>query len=131
MLFGGPAGNLSPPIIFTDKTIFMILFHLPWLGAQLHIPFFEFLNNKHLRSKWIFFLQKISFLTFFFCVACFYWKEIKYLKNGMWRSRQLNFLQNDARFSLLCQKLWEEIHLELWKVYFSGGEKNTSKYNKM
>ena len=28
----------------------------------------------------IFFLQKITFFAYFFCVACFYWKEIKYLK---------------------------------------------------
>ena len=78
-----------------------------------------------------FFFAKLIFCIFFFCVACFYWKEIKYLKNGMWLSRQLNFLQNDVRFSLLGQKLFEEIYLGWWKVYFSGGEKNNSKYNKM
>ena len=50
-----------------------------------------------------FFSEKI---VFFFCD----WKEIKYFKNGMRRSRQLNFLQNDAHFSLLGQKLWGEIH---------------------
>ena len=49
----------------------------------------------------------------------------------MWRSRRLNLLQNDAHFSLLGQKLWEEIHLGSWKVYFSGWEKNTSKCNKI
>ena len=45
-------------------------------------------------------------------------------------SSQLNFLQNDARFSLLGQKLWETIDLGWSKVCFSGDEKNTSKYNK-
>ena len=52
-------------------------------------------------------------------------------KKCMWQSRQLNFLQNDARFSLLGQKLEEGIHLGYQKVYFLGGEKNTSTYNKM
>ena len=76
------------------------------------------------------FSQNHIFAYFFFCVACFYWKEIKYLKNGMWQSRQLNFLQNDARFSLLGQKLWEEIFLVAKSVIFQEGRK-TSKYNKM
>ena len=40
------------------------------------------------------------------------------------------FLQNDARFNLLGQKLWKEIGFGWPKVYCSGGEKNTSKYNK-
>ena len=54
-LFGGPAGKPISSHYFTDKTNLMILFHLPWLGAQL---------LSHERSKWIFFLQKI---TFFLC----------------------------------------------------------------
>ena len=37
-------GSCKKPISshnFTDKTNLMILFHLQWLGAQLHIPFFR------------------------------------------------------------------------------------------
>ena len=78
-----------------------------------------------------FFFQKIAFLAFFFVLHVFTGKRFNIKKNGMSWSWQLNFLQNDASFSLLGQKLWEEIDLGWPKVYFSGGQKNASKYNKM
>ena len=38
---------------------------------QLHIPFFKFVNNKHLRSKWFFFLSKNHIFCIFFLCCMF------------------------------------------------------------
>ena len=125
-LFGGPAGSLSPPTILQIKQIwwFYFIYHDSTHSFTFH--FLEFLNNKHLRSKWIYFSSKNRIFCIFFFVLHVFTGNRSNIKNGMWRSRQLNFLQNDACFSLLGQKLWEEIHLGWRKVCFSGEEK---KYN--
>ena len=44
----------------------------------------------------------------YFFVACFYRKKSEYLKNGICEYKELNFLQNNACFSLPGRKLWEE-----------------------
>ena len=111
MLLGGPAENRGSSYNFTNITKLMILFHLQWLGRSRasHTSFANFWKIKIWEANQ-FFPQICIFCPFFVCVACFYWKEIKYSKSGMWLSRQFNFLQNDVCFSLLGQKLWEEIH---------------------
>ena len=65
---------------FTDKTNLMILFHLPWLGTQLDIRFFEFLNNKHLRSKLIFFSKNHIFCIFLLLCCMFLLERDRILK---------------------------------------------------
>ena len=84
------------------------LFHLPWLGAS-HTGFANFWKLKIWEANQKFFSTNYIF-KLFFCFVCFYLKEIEYSKSGMWQSRQFNFLQNVVCFSLLGQKLWEEIH---------------------
>ena len=70
-LFGGAAGNLSPPTILQIKQIWWFYFIYLTRRTAPHTVF-EFLNNKHLRSKWIFFSQKIRFFVYFlFCVHAF------------------------------------------------------------
>ena len=75
-LFGGSCRKPISSHNFIDKTNLMILFHLPWLGAQHHRPVFS--------NFWIINIWEANelFFSYFFCVACFYWKEIEYLKNG-------------------------------------------------
>ena len=109
--FMGPAGNLSPTIL-QIKQIWWFYFIYHDQAHRFTHRFFEFLNNKHLRSRWIFcfFLNYIFLHICFFVLHVFTGKKSNIKKNGMWWSQQLNFLQNDAHFSLLGQKLWEEIH---------------------
>ena len=110
-LLVGPAENLSPPTISQIWQNCWFYFIYNGLEQSITYWFCKFLKNNFFLKQLKFFSSKNHiFWIFLVCAAYFYWKEIEYSKSGMWQSRQFNFLKNDVCFSLLGQKLWEEIH---------------------
>ena len=70
-----------------------------------------------------FFSKYRNFLHIFLC-CMFLLERDRILKKCSGRSRQLSFLQNDARFSLLGQKLGLDTCLVAKSVLFRRGEKH-------
>ena len=107
---------------FTDRTKFMILFHLQRLGSQRReLRCFNFWKIKCRKKVYIFFK-----ILRFCAIVCVFFLMKTDVKLHL-RCRQLNSIQNDMCFNHLGQKLWEKIHFLQPKVYFSG-EGKTHQY---
>ena len=102
---------------FTDLTKFMILFHLPWLGAKSKILVCEFLKNKNFKRKLNFFLQKNAFFAY-----CFFVLHVFTGKRSNIQKAVCDGLGNSISYKMMSgSKTVGGDTFLVPKVYFSGG----------
>ena len=119
--FYGVLKNYLPLQFHRDNKIYDFISFTMTRSRASHTGFVNFWKIKIWEANQFFF-QKIKFFAYFlFVLQVFTGKRSNIQKVVCDGLRQFNLLQNDVCFSLLGQKLWEEIRFSVQKCNFQEG----------